>query len=129
ALQVSAELGLTRDVALRVLSADEMLVAPARDADGAGPQDMFGGLIRRNPDLETRLRRHYHPQQFVGGSVDYIAAQGSAVSAIRHVARHCKADLVVIGTRGRGALASLAFGSTASELLGRPVTNLLIVPD
>lgn len=129
ALQVSADLGLTRDVALRVLSADEMLVAPARGADAAGAQDMFGGLIRRNPDLETRLRRHYHPQQFAGGSVDYIAAQGSAVSAIRQVARHCRADLVVIGTRGRGALASLAFGSTASELLGRPVTNLLIVPD
>lgn len=129
ALGVLAGLGLTREVALRIVTADDMPLIPTGGVgmDGSDPLDPEG--YRRDPALEAELRRCHPPGQFASSSVDYIAAQGPAARVIRRLARSGAADLVAIATRGRGLLSSLAFGSTAAQLVGRPVSNLLVVPD
>jgi nucleotide-binding universal stress UspA family protein len=49
-------------------------------------------------------------------------------NAVIQSARDASADLVIIGTHGKGGLARLLLGSTAVEVLGSLETDVLVVP-
>lgn len=53
---------------------------------------------------------------------------GSAAAGIASVAREISADLVVVGTRGRGGVAKLFLGSVAQEVLRVADRDVLAVP-
>ncbi|ABD89391.1 universal stress protein [Rhodopseudomonas palustris] len=55
-------------------------------------------------------------------------SEGSAPHAIKDCIRQQRADLVVIGTRGRSAAAKFFLGSVAGELLGDSDIDVLVVP-
>jgi nucleotide-binding universal stress UspA family protein len=58
-----------------------------------------------------------------------IAPSAPAWSALLHAAREVGADVLVCGTRGRGAIARAVLGSTSSSLLHNADVPLLVVPD
>lgn len=126
ALTTASELGWTEKVALTIASADDLPVVPHHGSTEFVLAQPRG--IALSPALERQLRAGFPASRFVGSSVAYMGAQGPAAPVIRRIARHAQADLVVIGTRGRGMAASLLLGSTAAELIANPVSNLLIVP-
>ena len=54
--------------------------------------------------------------------------EGNAVDEILSFADNCGADLIVMGSRGHGALAGALLGSVSSELIERASCPLIIVP-
>lgn len=56
------------------------------------------------------------------------AREGHTAEAILQSARECAADLIVTGTRARGALARLLLGSTSATLLRDTDRPVLLVP-
>ncbi|GAB3767816.1 universal stress protein [Microlunatus parietis] len=58
--------------------------------------------------------------------VETSVATRPALDALMHASRD--AELVVVGTRGRGALGALAFGSVSSRLAARASCPVVVVP-
>jgi nucleotide-binding universal stress UspA family protein len=58
---------------------------------------------------------------------DSEIVEGDAVACIVEIARHRKADLVIVGSRGHGAFTSALIGSVSRELLSRSPVPVMIV--
>lgn len=75
-------------------------------------------------DLETHLRSaKYSPAESRIELIETSAAEG-----VRRGAQMCKADLLVIGTRGMSGVKSFVIGSVAHELLRSSEIDVLVVP-
>jgi nucleotide-binding universal stress UspA family protein len=59
---------------------------------------------------------------------DLRLALGDPARALRRVARHERAEMIVVGTRGRGAARSALFGSVAGALAASAPVPVLVVP-
>ena len=57
-----------------------------------------------------------------------LLASGSPAEAIRKAADHADAELVVVGSRGRGGLRSAVLGSVSHDLAARGRRPLVVVP-
>jgi nucleotide-binding universal stress UspA family protein len=90
------------------------------------PVDMRG--------LDETLQRE-HEQLLEGAieqvpedvSVTKVLAQGSPASAIVEQARKDGNDLIVLGSRGRGEVASMLLGSVSHQVLQRSTAPVLVV--
>jgi nucleotide-binding universal stress UspA family protein len=86
------------------------------------------------PEAEE-IRRHVDRQleALVGelpkaARARFVVAEGRAAPAILEVARNVRADLVVIASRGAGALAAAVFGGTVSKVLHEATCPVLVHP-
>jgi nucleotide-binding universal stress UspA family protein len=71
-------------------------------------------------------------KSLVGCAVETVVSHGRPDVAILDTAESAKADLIVMGTRGRTGLAHVVLGSTAERVLRRshlPVVTLKTRPD
>jgi nucleotide-binding universal stress UspA family protein len=59
---------------------------------------------------------------------DLLVRRGDAAPAILSAARQVGADLIVMGTRGRGALARALLGSTTTTVLRDTTVPVMVVP-
>ena len=73
-----------------------------------------------------RLEQDIWP--LLGGEVERSVAHGVAAEAIAREAREWKADLVVVGSHGKGWWDRLMIGSVTERLLNHLPTSLLVVP-
>src|SRR5262249_39835678 len=62
-------------------------------------------------ELEGELRAFYHADPPI--AVDYLVRDGNAPDVILHMANEIDADLIVVGTHGRGGVDRLVCGSVA----------------
>lgn len=95
---------------------------PARGARLPGILPPTTAAERR--EAEAHLRAAYQPGP--GGPIDYLVRDGDAPSEILHAADDVDADLIVVGTHGRGGLERLAFGSVAEAVLRRSSRPVLV---
>ncbi len=128
ALDLAAGLGLPADTRFRVVSViDQGPVEP----DVAWQKYVVGsphGPDTRYPHLMTALetaRLNLETAGYTG--VDSILLDGRPAKAIIDEARDYDADLIVVGHRGRGAIASTLLGSTSAEVVERAPCPVLIV--
>lgn len=79
-------------------------------------------------DVEAALRRYVAPA--IAGSVPARVAvrEGKAVAGILETAETLSADLVAMGTHGRGPLARSVIGSVAEAVIGRARCPVVTVP-
>jgi nucleotide-binding universal stress UspA family protein len=106
----------------RVVVADDG-PAPAGEDGGSGPlvDDLYGAPIE---DLDGLASRAAGAFERPGWTVTAEVLRGRAATVIVEEGARFDADLLVLGSRGRGPLGSLALGSVSAEVVdhaGRPV--------
>lgn len=104
-----------------VHAVDPLLSAAVIDAYGerALAKDVGG-------DLQRFIRRTLGPE--AANTVDYAIVEGTARRVLIAEARRRHADLVVVGTTGRGGFSKTFFGSTTEALLRRYDGAVMVVP-
>lgn len=91
------------------------------------PDDMYLGLYE---DARRRIDEHLEALaadlSLPGRQVDVRLMQGRPASEIVDEARRVGADLIVVGSRGRGAIASTILGSVAAEVIDHAPCPVLV---
>ncbi len=114
------------DSVLRVVSVIEPIITST-----SGPWDRGAALA---PELDAAITGYAHEtlREVVerlavsGRSVEGLVLRGRAASAIIDAARDLRADLVIIGSRGHGTIASLLLGSVSSEVVDHAPCPVLV---
>jgi nucleotide-binding universal stress UspA family protein len=94
----------------------------------AGPptvrEELAVHLRQRHQELQQRaeeLRRS-------GIQVTALMEQGSTAVTLLHEAERLKADLLIVGSHGRGAMLHLLLGSVSEQVLKKATCPVLVVP-
>lgn len=117
-----AALKLPRGATVRILAA----LGPMPSFAGlSGP--MRSELLRgTTAAVEHELAAFAGPLERRGLHVERVVREGRAASAILAEAAAMKADLVVVGSHGRGAMGSLVLGSVSAEVAERAPCPVLV---
>jgi nucleotide-binding universal stress UspA family protein len=105
---------------LRVIVVDDGRIGPHGSGGTPVDVDVAANVI----DLADLAARAVEAFDRPGWTVDSEVLRGRAASVIVDEGARFNADLVVVGSRGRGPLGSLALGSVSAEVVdhaGRPV--------
>ena len=78
--------------------------------------------------IVEELRRFSGPSASVGIRADVVVKDGPAAAGILDLARALPADLLVMGTHGRGGFERLVLGSVAEKVLRKASCPVLTVP-
>lgn len=78
--------------------------------------------------LLEELRRFAEPAAAAGLRFDTVVRDGSAVGEVLDLARTLPADLLVMGTHGRGGFERLVLGSVAEKVLRKACCPVFTVP-
>lgn len=96
----------------------------------SGPDRLFTSIRTDQPVMaqlaEQRLGRLARRMKLLPH--ERIVRMGSAAEEILRLAAECKADLIVIGWHGHGALERLLIGNTALQVVRQAPCPVLIVP-
>jgi nucleotide-binding universal stress UspA family protein len=114
------------DSVLRVVSVIEPIMMPI-----SGPWDRGATL---SPELDAAITAYAHDTMgevverlgASGTSVEGLVLRGRAASEIIDVTSDLRADLVIVGSRGHGTIASLLLGSVSSEVVDHAPCPVLV---
>lgn len=102
------------------------------------PAKLPGGFVVMPPEELARIRSEVQSRldgvwsdaaRASGARCRTIMLDGSATGALMDVAKREKADLIVVGSRGRGGFAELLLGSVGHHLTLHARIPVVIVPD
>jgi nucleotide-binding universal stress UspA family protein len=128
--RASEVLGVAAELRDR-LAAHLVLVYVARDPVVPGTSGVPGAADEmRTIEAERghRLLAELSGAERLEAATDRRVAFGSPAAALEAVARRQGADLIVVGCRGRGALASALLGSVSSQLSRSAPCPVVVVP-
>jgi nucleotide-binding universal stress UspA family protein len=114
-----ARAGGGRVVAVHV--ADSILAAAV-----AGSADEHARVAEARAELQTLVRRAAGAD--AASRIECLAIAGAPRQTLESIGRRLHADVLVVGTSGRVADASAAFGSVARGLLRRYPGTMLVIP-
>lgn len=115
---------LVRIISVRQPYADVLSLAWATGGDGAYAfeDDEQADARHRREAVERYERLLVHP----GLEVEGFVLRGRAASAIVDEAGVMEADLIVLGSRGHGTIATMLLGSTAAEVVDHAPCPVLV---
>jgi nucleotide-binding universal stress UspA family protein len=124
--------GITEILVLHALPPQIPLVAPLGEAGAAGLLEMgslLDDVVRGLREEALRNLEGLKAKAPKGSKVETVLDEkmGSPTEAILRTAQSWSADLIVMGTHGRGGLERLLLGSVASKVLHRSDSNVMIV--
>lgn len=128
AMDAMQTLGLARGAAVDALHLFEPIAAEKMDRAALPPAEKKAYLTAEQAQGEQRLR-----EILAGAGVNpdrciVRPRESRIVEQICDVAKETKADLIVMGTRGRTGLARMVLGSVAEEVLRQSDRDVLAVP-
>jgi nucleotide-binding universal stress UspA family protein len=125
AVRLAEEIAWPSDSAIRVVSVIEPTTMPS------GPWYRGAALA---PELDAAITAYAHDTmrevvEHLGTSdmsVEGVVLRDRAASAIIDAARDFRADLIIVGSRGHGTIASLLLGSVSSEVVDHAACPVLV---
>lgn len=127
ALRAAVQLGFTRDARVTVLHAFQQLGRTSMAAAGLPEATIEGHAA----ETATQLRRDcagYIAALSLEFEPSIVLEEGRPAEVLQRAVKRLTPDLVVIGTRGQGALGRAVLGSTAEEALRSLECDVLAVP-
>jgi nucleotide-binding universal stress UspA family protein len=91
------------------------------------PGEMLPGKTNRQ-ELEDRVRDWLAPAHSTGLQTDVLIDEGSPAACILEHAASLPANLIVMGTHGRGGFERLVLGSVAEKVLRKAKCPVMTVP-
>lgn len=80
-------------------------------------------------EMENEMSRLSREFPYRTGITETVLINGEFANALKEVITNREANLVIMGTKGAGAIKGKLFGSNASKMIGRLNIPLLLVPD
>ena len=107
------------------------VAAPDPDFVGmeAGPQSVREDVARELREERLALHELAREVESTGRRVQVVMVRGAAVPSLVEVARSVEADLLVMGSHGKGAVKRLLLGSVSEGVLRQAPCPVLVVPD
>lgn len=93
-----------------------------------GPVSVRNSVARELVDEHQRIHRMDKQLEQRGLSVTSLLIQGYPVEKILEEAAKLKADMIVMGSHGHGALHNLLVGSVAEGVMRKTTCPVLVVP-
>ena len=93
-----------------------------------GPPGVRDQVARHLREEHRQLQAFASEQRDAGIDTTALLVQGPTVAMILAEARKLEADLIVVGSHGRGAMYRLLLGSTSEGVLHKAPVPVLIVP-
>jgi nucleotide-binding universal stress UspA family protein len=98
---------------------------PAHDAGGFAREQMMTDEVKAgHAILEAAEKRALA----MGVSADKVMQTGSVAQGLFEEAKERGCDVVVMGSRGRGALARAVLGSVVSDVISRSTLPVIVAP-
>lgn len=126
ALAAASRLGLLEGVSLTLFHAFTPLAQSALVAGDAGRRELDRSAAEEGARVREALGRLAAAQGL--GSCGIVVQQTPVFDALASTAAATLPDLVVMGTRGHGALGRLMLGSVAEQALRSFTCDVLVVP-
>ena len=117
-----AGMALPPGSAVRVVHAIE----PMPDMSAFAPMPILELSDYAERELHAELETLVRPLQATDRSVEIVLRFGRAADVIVAEAEDTRADLIVIGSRGRGGVASMILGSVSAEVVDRAPCPVLV---
>jgi nucleotide-binding universal stress UspA family protein len=80
-------------------------------------------------EITAKVAQWCEPLSDAGVAYRAVVADGNPVTALLAEADEVRADLIVVGRRGEGALSGLELGSTSRQLVEHAALTVVVVPD
>jgi nucleotide-binding universal stress UspA family protein len=125
ALEHAATLAQWYGARITVLHVTELFPMPA--VLPGNPSGVFGVLVSRD-EVIADIRKFTDPLKDCGVPVEIDLREGTVVRTILDAATTLPADLVVMGTHGRGGVEHLMLGSVTEKVLRKAPCPVLVVP-
>jgi nucleotide-binding universal stress UspA family protein len=117
-----ASLALPPGSTVRVVHAIE----PMPDITAFAPLPMLELSDYAERDLRTELETFVKPLRAPDRTVEFALPFGRAADVVVREAEASEADLIVIGSRGRGGVSSMILGSVSAEVVDRAPSPVLV---
>jgi nucleotide-binding universal stress UspA family protein len=115
------------DTEITVLTAYELPLAWVSGAAVTGGDWMETAENDLRRQLQEDLAEWARPLEGRGWTLDRRVVDGRPASVILGVATEIDADLIVLGSRGRGAMRAMLLGSVSAEVAGDAERSVLVV--
>ena len=93
-----------------------------------GPQSVRDTVAKRFRKEHKLLQDEAVQMEKLGLNVKALLVQGPSAETILREADNLKADLIIIGSHGHGAVYHLILGSVSQEVLRNAICPILIIP-
>jgi nucleotide-binding universal stress UspA family protein len=93
-----------------------------------GPQAVRDGQAKDFHQQHQSLQDYAERLRAQGATCTALQVQGAYVEKILHEAENLKADVIVVGSHGKGLVKELIFGSTSNLLVRHSEIPVLVVP-
>ena len=93
-----------------------------------GPQSVRDSLSKRFHQEHRQIQEIADRMRKEGIDTTALLVQGSTVESILVKASKLKADMIVVGTHGRGAMYQLIIGSVSEGVIHKAKCPILVVP-
>jgi nucleotide-binding universal stress UspA family protein len=125
ALQFAVDLAADKSMEVHLFTSYEMVISSAYDVAFTSPTsiDIENGIKQHHQRLIEDIKAK-HPTLHINSSV----SMGNASDMLLECGKQIKADLIILGNSGRGAVSKFLLGSTVASVIHENIFPTLIIP-
>ena len=129
AIRYGIEIGRDRNASVSFLHVvNQRIIDAIQELNIRGYKGDFVSAVRKLVKEKENVLKQFVPAELLDGiQVEFIVRKGEVSEQIIKAAKELKIDLIIVGSRGHSALASILIGSVAQNIVHHAPCPVLIV--